>query len=159
MAWAKNGTPDTLTGTGSPEITDMTAKKFNMFMMHNIDPSGSAAQDITFNANTNSVYAVRKNLNGGADGTDVSGTAIQVGIGTAVPGMMISYFCSIDGEEKLGVLWYCEQGTAGAGNAPLRREYVYKFVPSPDVGITGIKLDMAGNTYAIGSNLSALGTD
>ena len=33
MAWAKNGTPDTLTGTGSAlEITDLTAQTFNQFM-------------------------------------------------------------------------------------------------------------------------------
>ena len=48
MAWAKNGTPDTLTGTGSPQITDLSGLIFNQFLINGVAPSSTSAQDITF---------------------------------------------------------------------------------------------------------------
>jgi len=159
LTWAKNGTPDTLTGTGSPEITDLEAKKFNQFLINGVAPSSTAAQDITFSGNTNSVYARRASLNGAADSTGVSEASVGIGIGVSNNHFMMGYVCAIVGEEKLIILQYAEANTAGAGTAPNRREYVAKFVPSPDATISAIKLDMAGNTYAVGSNISALGTD
>ncbi len=159
MAWAKNGTPNTLTGTGSPQITDLSGLIFNQFLINGLAPSSTAAQDITFSGNTNSVYARRASLNGAADSTGVSEASVGIGIGVSNNHFFMAYVCAIVGEEKLIILQYAEANTAGAGTAPNRREYVAKFVPSPDAPITAIKLDMSGQTYAVDSNLSALGTD
>jgi hypothetical protein len=44
MAWAKNGTPDTISGAAAAlvRISDLTATKFNQFMSHELSISGSA---------------------------------------------------------------------------------------------------------------------
>ena len=166
MAWAKNGTPDTLTGTGSAlEITDLTAQTFNQFMTNQIVNSGNVLSLFTFNNNTNSVYAVRNSNNGGSDYTainqagsqDTSPTIDTVG----EQSFTVMYTCSVSGQEKLSMWWSMntDSGT-GEGYAPQRREEVFKFVPSPDVGITSIEHDNhSSGSMAIGTNLSALGSD
>lgn len=160
MAWAKNGTPSTLSGAADViTISDLTAKKFNVFLNHVI---GSSTVDIDqgFNNNVNGVYAITKSADGGADATAVSDTKIDKGT-TATTIFDINYTCSILGEEKLTIGFLVNQLTAGAGTEPSRLEYVAKFVPSPDVNITRVDIINTGTTneYSIGSNLSALGSD
>lgn len=159
MAWEKNGTPDTLTGTAAlVEITDLTAKKFNLFMSYVIE-SGGTTIGYRFNANSNSVYNRRVSLNGGSDSTQVSQSAINGNNGGNAM-FTIMYAISISGEEKLVIAQNCNQGTAGAGNAPSRMEITGKFIPSPDADITQASVNELGaGDWAIDSNLSALGTD
>ena len=159
MAWTKNGTPSTLTGTGSPEITDLTGMKFNQFLINGIAPSSTSAQDITFNGNINPVYARRSSLNGANDALGTYETSLGVGIAVSNNHFFVAYTCAIVGQEKLTILFYAEANTVGKQYAPNRREYVSKFVPNPDATITEIKLDMVSQTYAINSNISALGSE
>ena len=160
MAWGKNGTPSTLTGAADViTISDLTAKKFNVFLNHVI---GSTTVDIDqgFNNNTDTVYAIRKSADGGADATAVSDTKIDKST-TATTIFDINYTCAIVGQEKLTIGFLVNQNTAGAANAPSRIEYVGKFVPSPDATITRVDIINTGTTneYSISSNVSALGTD
>jgi hypothetical protein len=163
MAWAKNGTPDTLGSSGDQiEITDMSDVKFNIFLLHFID-SGNTGDDTNFNANTNAVYATRKSTNGNADGTLTSDTAMEFNTNAAAwynSAFRVMYTCSISGEEKLTIAHEVTQNTTGAGTTPERIEYTGKFVPSPDAGITGIDVtnDESGS-FDTSSNLSAIGTD
>ena len=160
MAWAKNGTPNTLSGTADDcDITDLTAYKFNVFLSHWL-PSGTPNAVYTFNNNTNTVYAIRRSEDGATDTTATSES--NFGDGTAyVSGFNVMYVCSISGEEKLGIYFTVGQNTAGAGTAPKRKEQVLKFVPSPDADITRIDMNnnQASQDYASGTNISALGTD
>ena len=159
MAWIKLGTTTLGSAGDSMAITDLTAKKFNQFLWHDLS-SGNTSTSIRFNANSNAVYSHRNSGNGGADSTQVSQTIIDEPLDYANDRMNIHYVCSISGEEKLGMMWEVTRGTAGATAAPNRAEMVYKFVPSPDADITQISYtnDQSGD-YDTSSNLSALGTD
>ncbi len=158
MVWQVNGTPDTLTVAGDDnDITDLTDLKFNQFLRHEL-VSGNVSSDVTFNDNGNSVYATRTNNDGGSGGTDttvVSQTKLSFGLAN-FDEFVIMNVVSITGEEKLGSL-HIISAEPGAAFAPQRREQVFKFVPSPDAGITRIDFtNISGGSYAIGTNISAL---
>ena len=160
MAWAKNGTPDTLTSSGDVmTISDLTAKKFNQVMFYVSQTGGDIRKHIFFNNNSNSVYAERTEENGGTDATVTSSVWHNV-LSHAGNEFYIMYNVSISGEEKLSISDIVGQNTAGAANVPTRKNHVLKFVPSPDADITRIDCtnDNTGS-YASDSNLSALGTD
>ena len=162
MAWAKNGTPDTLTSAGTTmQITDLTAKQFNFFINHSLWNGVADIQDrCRFNNNSNNVYSTRYSNDGGAEALFTSFNYITVSDAYAGDIFSFSFDYSISGQEKLGFGLVCARNTAGAGTAPRRTERYYKFVPSPDADITEIKVyeDRSGS-YDTGSNLSALGTD
>jgi len=160
MAWTKNGTPLTLGSTADDlDITDLTAKKFNVFLIHLIQ-TGAANLRQTFNDNTNSVYARRVSYRGGTDSTSVSQANLDIDIDENNDEFHIQYCCSISTEEKLGIGWVITRSTAGAGTFPDRQEYVYKFVPSPDADVTRIDLNnTSAGSYDTNTNISALGTD
>ena len=96
MAWAKNGTPDTLGSSGSTlQITDLEAKKFNQFLCHSIQVTGDINQSITFNNNSNTVYANRRSENGGADTTNTSEAEWERTGNVSVDIFQMMYVCSI----------------------------------------------------------------
>ena len=161
MAWAKNGTPNTLSGTGDTmTISDLTANKFNQFLVHSVG-TGQTFYGITFNNNTNSVYAERRSPDGGSDLTSTSQT--KVGLTPTIDdddSFTTVYCISISGEEKLLISNSIFNGQNGATNAPERREVVGKFVPSPDADITRVDITNGGSgDFLTDSNLSAIGTD
>tara|TARA_R110002051_G_scaffold309901_1_gene382787 strand:+ start:1061 stop:1543 length:483 start_codon:yes stop_codon:yes gene_type:complete len=160
MAWGKNGTPLTLgSALDDMDITDLVAKKFNVFLGHHLVSTGKAV-NITFNNNDNSVYSRRKSFNGGSDSTATSTALFDINLNGAADEFFIAYVCSISGEEKLVSLWNVDTNTAGAGNAPTRHEWVGKFAPSPDADITRIDTNnTVTGEYAASSNITALGTD
>tara|TARA_R110000803_G_scaffold7247_1_gene23412 strand:+ start:114 stop:599 length:486 start_codon:yes stop_codon:yes gene_type:complete len=161
MAWAKNGTPDTLGSSGDAiTISDLTAKKFNLFLCNSLGTGGNVDHSWQFNNNTNTVYSSRKSSNGAADATAVTQNRVHGADSSSNPILEIMYVCSISGEEKLVISSIAEASTAGAGTAPSRKEVVGKFVPNPDVDITRVDCDnRSGGSYDTSSNLSALGTD
>lgn len=161
MAWAKNGTPHTLTGVAADvEITDLTATKFNQILAH-ILPSTNAAQDFTFNSDSGSLYASRDSTNGGSDTTGTSEAFIEMRFNSSEEYFHVINTSWISGEEKLAISHMISGGTAGAGNAPQRGEYVFKYVPASLTDtITAVKFNKNTFTnYATGSNLSVLGSD
>lgn len=167
MAWNVNGKPDTLSGAGDDlDVSDMIAVKFNQFMTNVLyDSSSIVYSRFTFNDNGNSVYASRYSYNGGTDtvaNTQPNSSTIYQTLDTAgEEAFVIMNTCSISGEEKLSIYFNIDNDAGvGAGFAPNRREGVFKFVPSPDAGITSIEFDnLGGGNYATSTNLSALGTD
>ena len=162
IAWAKNGTPDTLSGTADTiQITDLTANVFNQFMEHDID-SGNTYGLARFNADTGTNYSNRNSEDGGAEVTNTNDTEAFYAYMTGLTRerFNVAYVCSISGEEKLGIVFTVEDNSAGATNAPKRNEIVFKYVPSPDADITQISITNGGSgDFAAGSNLSALGTN
>ena len=163
MGWAKNGTPDTLTSSGATiEITDLTAKKFNVFLCHELETGGTINPRRRYNGSSSTVYANRRSKNGTADGTDTSDTGVRLLAGTAQQDHFdVSYISSISSEEKLGIIFAMRTGGTGAGNAPDRVEWATKFVPSPDADITQVSTIEDGGTgsFDTNSNLTAIGTD
>jgi len=162
MAWQTNGTPDTLTSAGDLlSISNLEAKKFNMFMDNLLPAGGVVNVKGTFNSNSNSVYATRRSDDGNTDSNVVSRTFLDLWFNSRNTDFFhIMYTLSVSGEEKLGIGFLIEQVAAGAATPPSRLEYVNKFVPSPDADITRFDLlnDNVGD-YDTDTNLSALGTD
>lgn len=163
LAWSKNGTPDTLGSSGDVlTISDLTASKFNVFLAH-IPASGNMAPDLTYNNNSNTVYASRKSTNGLVESTQTSKAFHEFNTSLGLwssSEFYMNYTCSISAEEKLSIISLVTGGTAGAANAPERVEFVGKFVPSPDADITRIdNNNVESGSFATSSNLSALGTD
>jgi len=161
MAWAKNGTPATLTVAGDTiTISDLTAKKFN-FLLHYEIGSGTIFPQLQLNNDSALNYANRRNANGGSDALLPNRNGIfEGGAASATSNLSVTYLLSISGEEKLGIRHTTFQTAAGAGTAPGREEIVGKYVPSPDADITVVEeFNTSGGDYDIDSNLSALGTD
>ena len=161
MAWAKNGTPNTLSGTSDDcDITDLTADKFNLFLHHGL--ASSAIQgNITTDNNGNTDYAYRISRDGAADFTGTSVTSINVSKSDASDVFMIAYVTNIDSEEKLFICQTAGQEAAGAGTAPYRQEHVNKVDTSTNTGqFTRIDFENQGaGNYDTGSNLSAIGSE
>ena len=159
MAWAKNGTPDTLGSAGDVlTISDLTATKFNMFMTH-ILPTGTTDVHLEIDDDTTATYASRTNYNGGTDSTQVSQSTLEIDNNVTTPVFWINYMMNIATEEKLGIMFEIRQSTAGAGAAPNRQEKAIKWTNTL-VQFTKYEHtnDEAGD-FDTSSNLSALGTD
>ena len=161
MAWGKAGSTTLGSAGDTITISSMTASKFNIFLEHQLATGNIDNSAWTFNNNTGSVYAYRHSKNGATDGTSTSQSNILYNIGDgAWDRFYVGYVASIGGEEKLVIVSAVAGNTSGAGSAPDRIEEVGKFVPSPDADITRIDDTQSGSgDYAVGSNLSVLGSD
>ena len=161
MAWAKNGTSNTLSGTSDDcDITDLTAKKFNQILFHKI-PSGNARAYTTFNDDNGTNYAERYSLNGGTDGTLTSSSKF-VSVGYYYPANTsfgVAYFINIATKEKLLISFLIDDNGSGSSISPIRVQLVGKWTnTSNQVTRIDQNNDHTGD-YTTGTNLTALGTD
>ena len=162
MTWQKLSVK---TNSSSESITLPTfgAKKF-IQILANLQNASSDDAGLQINGETGTGItsnAFRYSLNGGADGTGTSGKSLPIQI-SAIDTFFLSvlYGINIGSEEKLLITFCVEQGTAGAGNAPTRDETVSKSTLSAQItDVLVSDSDGNQNSFAIGSNLSALGTD
>ena len=159
MAWGKNGTPDTLTSAGVPDITDLGGLKFNQFMIYTIPNTGNDLAP-RINGDATASYAVRISNNGGSDATYVSQNEMLAFQSVPNENFCICYAIGILSEEKLFIAHHVMQNTAGAGNAPTRRETVSKWDNTSNTidRFQAYNPDASGD-FASDSNLSALGSD
>ena len=162
MAWAKNGTPHTLTGAGTDlDITDLTAKKFNQFLCHTV---GTSAVSLLWQFGASSIdtgnnYSHRYNQDGTGDGTQTSRSNIWAYYDSGDDDRFnVVYGINISTEEKLFIMFGVVFQTAGAGTAPQRVEEVGKWVNTSDQ-FTKVKAFSGSGNHAISSNISAIGTD
>lgn len=162
LAWAKNGTPHTLTSAADTlTISDLTAKTFNVFLSHTIG-TGSAYQiqeRMRFNSDILSNYAIRQSRNNIADVAATSDNSVyHYDNNPDGERLIINYVINISTQEKLAIAFTGHTNTSGNIYAPLRQETVYKWV-NTSLQITSVSLNnIFGNgDFAIGSNLSALG--
>ena len=168
MAWAKNGTPDTLTGTSSTiTINDQTSTKFNKFLFHGLN-SGSITGDLRLGnggIDSGSNYAHSQSQNGAARGTG-TGTSYILGAGgggtDAEERFLVGYIVNISSEEKLVIFHGSFHNAAGASNAPNRGENRGKWA-NTSAQFDNIQFSdrggAAGGNFAADSNLSAIGSD
>lgn len=162
MAWVKNRTPITLgSALDDMDITDLTALKFNQFLIHTLDTGGAIDVDVTLDNNGATDYADRTNSNGGTDGTTTSATQMVWGASGTENKFIVSYGINIDSEEKLFIGFEVQQSTDGAATAPDRIEFVSKTDVTTNTGqFTRIDCNNGqAGSYDTSSNLSALGTD
>jgi hypothetical protein len=164
MAWAKNGTPNTLTGASATiRVNDLVAKKFNQVLVNLLAATGTGIGAFgRVNNSSAANYAQRDSGNGGADETFINDTEWQFSQfgGTNGVSFHMMYMCNINGQEKLVLNWASESNAPGAGNAPTRRESASKFdTTTISAQITDIEWTDSSATIATSSNLSVLGSD
>jgi hypothetical protein len=162
MAWAKNGTPDTLTsGADTITISDLSANKFNILLTHQLITSSGVGGELIFDNDTGSNYAQRRKLNGGSETTNTNHDHIGfVADNSAGDQFGVGYISNIDGEETLFIGFAMDQGGTGASNDPDRRELVAK-----DSGTTQFtridiqNINPGSGDFLTDSNLSVIGSD
>ena len=163
IAWSKNGTPNTLSGTSATmDISDITSTIFNQVLMMGMS-LGSENNNYRLGStsiDTGSNYANRYSADGGADGTGTSETFARFGQNSTngTNCFTIGYFINIATEEKLGISFDVRQNTAGAANAPNRSEQVQKWVNTSNQ-FDNLQTRVESGTMATDSNTSLLGTD
>ena len=158
MVWAKNGTPNTLASTSDDcDITDLGGDTFNIFLNHKIT-SGDTSINYTFNNDSTATYAIRLSVNGGTDGAYANRSKLDFWQ-ELTDIFEVMYAVGISSEEKLIINFTVGQDTAGTGTAPSRREHVAKWVNTSDtINRIDLNNDQSGD-YAVGTNMSALGSE
>ena len=149
----------TLSGTGTNISSGtITAKKYLWFQLW-YDVTAGADANLTFNNNTTSTYALRRSANGGSDVTSTSQTGMNMqGSGAVTPVFINGFIINTSANEKLIIAHQIEQNTAGAGNAPNRREFVGKWANTSSQ-ITELDFTTTSNNYTAGSFLKVWGAD
>jgi len=109
---------------------------------------------------TGSNYAGRTSSNGGSDSTDTSTSAVQniIDSGNDIPNFGNMFIINNASNEKLMILHKIAQNTAGAGNAPTRRESVWKWTNTSNQ-INRIELSLSTGNYRSGGILKVWGAD
>ena len=163
MAWAKNGTPNTLSGTSDTiTISDLTSTKFNQLISHQL-ASGNISADYRLgngSIDSGSNYSSRVSDDGGTDGTATSDNRMRVhpnGAGADI--FNTGYIVNIATEEKLAMSFSIDNSGTGAGNAPSRREGVSKWVNTSNQFDQAQVYNSQTGNYTVDSNLSALTGD
>lgn len=140
--------------TGASLTVTVTAKKY-LKIIADVRPTGGTLNiGIQFNGDTGTNYADRSSNNGGADATGAS--QAQIFTKTAVdanPQLIVGEILNIATFEKLVTFQSVIRGTAGAANAPDRKEGVGKWA-NTSVQITSIQVAQVGGTGTIDTNSS-----
>jgi len=115
----------------------ITAKKFLRFMAF-LEPASTSVSNMTFNNDT-TTYSYRENTDG-TEGTSASDSHIELFTTLATPMFVDGYIINLSAQEKICIGHTISQGTAGAGTAPLSREFVGKY-DSTSAQVTEIDID------------------
>jgi len=155
-----NGTPDTLGSAGDTlQITDLTARKFNVFLNHNL-ASSNINSNVRIDNISTSTYSKRQSANGGTDGTSTSQTEYNNDPNAGVTDRFtVIYGFNLATEEKLFISFTIDANTAGAGTVPNRVESVGKQSGTSTAYTRIDVLNTQIGSYDTDSNLSALGTN
>jgi len=150
-----------LSGGASNNIDSgtITAKKYLWIQIY-AEVSTSCNGAFTFNSDTGSNYAIRVSANGGTDGTwgGLTNLNFQGTIDTK-PVFQNAFIINNSANEKLMMGNNIDQGTAGAGNAPNRKEYAGKWA-NTSAQITSINYKSASaNTFGTNSIMKVWGHD
>ena len=135
------------------------AKKYLMIQLYTV-PNGTSYSFLRFNSDTGTNYASRYNTNGGGEAT---GTSSDDGILFYAPlnetvRYMTAFIINKSDKEKLVIGEGIAQNTAGAGNAPERRELYGKWA-NTSASITSIQVDSKNGSFAAGTRLKVWGFD
>ena len=142
------------------DTSTITAKKY--LWIQAFIPEGAGHHGyIYFNNDTGSNYARRGSINGGSDITNTSDNEINWSHDTNTAKYLNMFVVNKSDKEKLCIADYMDYGSSGAGNAPNRIEWVYKWANTSDQ-ITSVKLynnQASSNDFPIGTKLKVWGAD
>ena len=148
----------TLASTSSNIQTTITAKKYNLITAY-LDPTASLQPYLRLNnVSTGTPYADRNSVNNGVDATNVSANQITIGESIATPQFLTAFFMAKSTTEKIIIGHTIGQNTAGAGNAPSRRESVGKWAETTST-VTEVDLVPSTSTFASGTEVVVYGSD
>lgn len=141
-------------------VTGLGARKYVAITANLTATGGNINALVRFNNDSGNNYARRVSDNGAADATATS--ASSIGCIDAVadgPVNVWMYFVNVAAQEKIAYFQGHRRGTAGAGNAPARRDGLGKWANTADQ-VTRVDLvnDSTGD-FAIGSSVVVRGHD
>lgn len=159
--WEELGRATASSTVTSISVASIPVRKYLRIILVAIPTGGTLNVGIRFNGDSGANYAERGSTNGAADVT--GGSLNQVNTKTAVDAnrqLTVGDFENVLAQEKLGVMWSVIRGTAGAANAPERKDGVYKWANTA-ANITRVDaVDTGGvGDIAAGSELIVLGHD
>ena len=169
MVWGKVGTTTLTATSGTVEVASLSNSKFYTVIESLLDTDTNNNNYIRFGnttVDTGSNYATRYSQDGAGDTLSANSDVIIHGyFGNTMPKFMVNYILNISGEEKLIIANAVDQKASGEGTAPSRNETVGKWDnTSNPMGIWQSRSSASGapsgySSYAIGSNVSVLGSD
>jgi hypothetical protein len=141
-------------------VPTFTARKNLLVLWCCLPSGGTITAKTTFNADTAANYANRQSDNGAADATQVSQNSLFWDA-TTVNGSFYgyAYISNISTQEKIAVGQVVGRNTAGAANAPIKRDHTGKWANTA-AQITSLSIlnDAAGD-FAAASYCVVLGHD
>ena len=145
------------------DTSTITAKKY--LWIQAFIPEGAGHHGyIYFNGDdggSNNNYARRGSINGGNDITTTDDDEINWSHDTNTAKYLNMFVINISDKEKLCIAEYMDYGSSGAGTAPNRIEWVYKWV-NTSAQISSVKLynnKARSNDFPIGTRLKVWGSD
>jgi len=150
-----------VTGGASSNISSgtITAKKY-LWVQFWYDRAATFNVSGQFNNDTASNYSSRFSDNGGADGTQTSASSFIVDAGGASgkPNFHNMFIINNSANEKLLIHNNMQANSAGATNAPTRREGVSKWA-NTSAQITEIDFNTSASSFVSGARLKVWGSD
>lgn len=149
----------TVLGSANSAVTvnGIAAKKFLRLIFIQVAPSASTSIGYRFNNDSANNYATRRSMDGTAEVTVVShNRAEPIANTSASLGLHVTELVNLAGTEKMAV-GIADRANAGAGAAPSRDEYAFKWASSSQV--TRVDAITSSGTYGVGSTLIVLGHD
>jgi len=160
MAWINNKHETLASTSDTMDATSMTASQFGMFLNHGTPSGGDAQTSYSVNGvDSGSKYTFRTDKNGTFASPSTSQNKIVYDIGgETYDKFSVTYACDIAGEEKLFIGYGIARKEATAQYAPTRA-MIYSKYTTTSARVTSVKDDTSSQsgTYAVGSNLSAIG--
>ena len=141
------------------DVSSLADKRYLMFLV-DAQNSGQINSHTRLNSDSGSNYAYRYSNDGVSDGSDGSQNIMLGGSSAgSFPMFEVSYIANKSDKEKLLISNGVGQNTAGAGNAPSRRETVGKHVQTSNPVSAINKYNGGSGDYASGSEVVVLGWD
>ena len=136
----------------------ITAKKYLWIQIYTKN-SGTAGMQVSFNGDTGSNYAQRTSHTGGADSVNASINNINLGHTKTAPHYANVFLINNSANEKIGFSQTCGVATAGAGTAPVRSEFAFKWANTSSQ-ITSVNVNNSDTgSYATGTIMKVWGSD
>lgn len=157
--WEEIGSTELTTAGDDLDVLSFTPKKYLWIQIFMDSDGGLIDPEMTFNNDGGSNYARRFNSNGTGENVNPSLTKLVIGNNDADIKFYNLFIINTTSEEKLGIMEVNQQVTAGAGNAPNRMEYVFKWA-NTSAQINRIDINnVAAGSFAAGSSIKVYGHD
>ena len=157
--WQELADVELSSAASSIDSGTFTAKKYLWIKFSGVGSNGSSYPRLRFNSDSGNNFAYRQSMNGGSDNTQTSQNHMNT---TGNVGAFNHYFNSFvvnkSNKEKLVITQGVDSNTAGAGNAPRRREVVGKWANTSD-SITSVQVLDLGSYNFSSATLKVWGSD